>query len=178
MKKTILLLLTFLLLNNAKSQVANESKPLNDYQVTKINYNVFLGIDLIKEFKDFNNELSPYLNLKNNREGMLTPVSFTALKINKNHYLGKYKFINQSVVFYSDYSVQMVTLSNNNSITKNTLKEFKEITGIFTQKYNKPTVNNERNAKWDFPNYTLIVTLNDENLLQILYGKKSTGKPN
>jgi len=146
-----------------------EGNRLTIYPLKKNNYDEFIGIDLTKKFSEFNDELSPYLNLKDGKKDEeLTPIAFEALNISE-HKLKEYQFDKKVIVFSTNEKVQIVLLSKQ---TRENGKEIlKNLINDFTQIYSTPNFKDNRSAEWKFENYQLNVSLNTSNNITIAYLK-------
>lgn len=146
-----------------------EGNRLTIYPLKKNNYDDFLGIDLTKKFSEFNEELSPYLNLRDGKkEGDLTPIAFEALNIYEYN-LKEYQFDKKVIVFSTNEKVQIVLLSKQAGEKGKQILE--KIINEFSQKYSTPNFKDNRTAEWKFENYELNISLNTSNNITIAYLK-------
>jgi len=146
-----------------------EGNRLTIYPLKKNNYDEFIGINLTKKFSEFNDELSPYLSLKDGKEDVeLTPIPFEALNIIE-HKLKEYQFDKKVIVFSTNEKVQIVLLFKE---TKDGGKEIlKNLIDEFTQIYSIPNFKDNRSAEWKFEDYELNVSLDTSNNITVAYLK-------
>ena len=144
-----------------------EGNRLTIYPQNEINYDEFLGIDMTKRFSEFNEELSPYLNLKDGKkEDELTPIPFDALRIH-DFKLNEYKFDKKVIVFRTNEKVQIVLLSK--QADGNGRKLLEDLKKEFTEIYSIPNFSDNRSAEWKFDGYELNISLNTSNNLTVAY---------
>ncbi|MCQ4035065.1 retropepsin-like aspartic protease family protein [Kaistella montana] len=138
------------------------------------NYNKleFLGIDLTMDIEDFG--LSK-VNL--NTEDPFLPIDFEYLKISNNHFLKDIQFDKQKVLFDNKGNIAMIVLQKltagngyekevkSNEIYKSLVKKIEENYWITQTK-------KKRNATWESKDLELLVSIDNENSINLIYVPK------
>tara|TARA_R110001606_G_scaffold94276_1_gene209193 strand:+ start:752 stop:2113 length:1362 start_codon:yes stop_codon:yes gene_type:complete len=127
----------------------------------------FLDIDLSKNITDFG-----YSSINLNDE--LTSITFSDLNINNNHFLKKYNFDKNVVVFNNKGNITLIGLQKKTLLSDNFLEsapkdEFKSIIKDIEDIYGISDTKTERVCEWKNADFEMLVTLASDNSINLMF---------
>jgi len=157
MKKITLLVLFSIITLTAYSQSQN------------IKNSEFLNIDLTKNLSDYG--YSTY-DLKK----ALNPVSLENLKENNNHFLSSSKFDTEVALFSEQGYIRFIMsvksfieLEHGSETTVKAEEFYHNIVNLISNEYGISSSGDNSTTEWDSSNYKIILTLNSDNIVSLLY---------
>lgn len=126
----------------------------------------FLDIDLTKHITDFGLSSA---NLKND----LTPVKLSDLDEKNNHFLKKFRFDKEVVVFNKNGAIAIIALSKtstyNNIFENKSKKEYDAIINEIENVYGICETKTERICEWKSADFEMTINLTSDNTINLFY---------
>lgn len=129
----------------------------------------FLNIDLSKHINDFGYSAAAL-------QQPLTPYALEILRKDNNHFLSRYEFDKEVVLFSESGYIPIILLQKEFESEKyygdNEEKAkifFEEITQAITKQYGSYSTKNARVIEWNSPDYQMMLNLSNENSVTLAY---------